>query len=167
MFDLVPLAGAGRVVTNRDGDPQLICQLLQLKLPPSQAISIAPSPIRTNQQPLGLRIPLASGQPPPPANARHRELGGFMGHPHTHHGLVVGLVISPIGNPFAFRPRGEIIGVHALRPALPPPRAPRIFKGSDELYVRNTNRNWLTLLARSDEKVEEAGCCNARRGANL
>ena len=90
-----------------------------------------------------------------------------MRHPHTHDGLVVGLVISPIGNPFAFRPRGEIIGVHALRPALPPPRAPRIFKGSDELYVRNTNRNWLTLLARSDEKVEEAGCCNARRRANL
>src|SRR5207244_1186775 len=39
--------------------------------------------------------------------------------------------------------------------------------GDQDIYVRNTNRNWLTLLARSDEKVEEAGCCIARRRANL
>ena len=48
MFNLVPFAGAGRVATNRDGDPQLIGQLPQLKLPGSQTISVTPTRIRTN-----------------------------------------------------------------------------------------------------------------------
>ena len=90
-----------------------------------------------------------------------------MADSYMDHRPILPGVVDPIGKCLALRQAGEIFGMDLPGLPLGPPRATRIFKGSDELYVRNTNRNWLTLLARSDEKVEEAGCCNARRGANL
>ena len=45
MFDLVPLAGSRRVVTDRDRYPDLIRHLLQVELPCATSISVAPPSI--------------------------------------------------------------------------------------------------------------------------
>ena len=45
MVDLVPLAGARRVVTDRDRYPDLIRHLLQVELPCATSISVAPPSI--------------------------------------------------------------------------------------------------------------------------
>ena len=49
MFDLVPLAGSRRIVTDRDRYPDLIRHLLQMEFPGAKAISVAPPSIRTDE----------------------------------------------------------------------------------------------------------------------
>ena len=49
VLDLVPLAGAGRIVTDRNRYPDLIRHLLQVEFPGAQAISVAPPSIRTDE----------------------------------------------------------------------------------------------------------------------
>ncbi len=56
MLDLVPLAGSGRKMTYRDGNPDLVRQFLSLHFPESYARSVAPSAIRSNQKFGGVRV---------------------------------------------------------------------------------------------------------------
>ncbi len=50
VFDLVPFAGAGREMADRHGEPGLGGELLQLHLPESDAIAIAPPTVCADQQ---------------------------------------------------------------------------------------------------------------------
>ena len=51
VLDLVPLAGAGRQMTDRDGDAELVRQVLQLTLPQSDADAVAAAAISPDQEP--------------------------------------------------------------------------------------------------------------------
>jgi len=82
------------------------------------------------------------------------------------HSAPVGLrVVNAVGDGQAVGLRAKIMILYQNGFAIP--LGTGVLEVAHLLYVRNTNRNWLTLLARSDEKVEEAGCCIARRRANL
>src|SRR4051794_33465421 len=51
VLDLVPLAGAGRQMTDRDGDAELIRQVLQLALPQPNTDAVAATAIGRDQEP--------------------------------------------------------------------------------------------------------------------
>ena len=66
MLDLVLLAGSRRKMTNRDGNPDLVRQFLNLHFPESYAGSVAPSAIRSNQKFGGVRVGFRPQALPPP-----------------------------------------------------------------------------------------------------
>src|ERR1700684_322354 len=80
VFDLVPLAGAGRKVADLDLQPRLVTQFLEGNLPKAIAPAMAAATVRRDQQPF--RLPMAATpQPlPPTANRRHSEFRGVAAH---------------------------------------------------------------------------------------
>src|SRR3954452_25222249 len=75
VLDLVPLRGAGRIVTDRDRQPGLVGKLLQLELPQPNPNSIGTAAVGRDQQPLGTRIALAPDPLVPGPDGVDRELG--------------------------------------------------------------------------------------------
>ncbi len=68
VFDLVPLACAGRQVANRDGELELVCQLLKLDFPQTNTISVAAATVSRNHQAFGFGMTSLSHRPPPSAD---------------------------------------------------------------------------------------------------
>ena len=75
MLDFVPFARSRREVTGSDGQIRLRSQCLQFHFPQADAVSIAASTIRTNQQVRGVGIELLAHPKPPASNAGHRKAG--------------------------------------------------------------------------------------------
>ncbi len=122
MFDLVPLRGAGRVVTDRDLQAGLRGQLGQVPFPGPDPVAVGAAGIGGDQQPGRFGEPvLAQGVPPAPDRV-DRELGG------VDPALVVGDVIDPIGIALANSPNersvksctltrvGSPVGCHSRPP---------------------------------------------------
>ena len=84
MLDLVPLAGSGRVVTNRDRPAGFVAQRLEVQLPGAWPVSVAASAIGTDRQPSGSAVIAPAIQPPPAPNALGRELRRFLRHSYVH-----------------------------------------------------------------------------------
>src|SRR5579864_8884540 len=68
MLDLVPLAGARRKVTDRNLDPNLIGEALQLAFPQPQTRTVAATSVRSNEQSLRVGIANAADLIPPAAD---------------------------------------------------------------------------------------------------
>ena len=75
MFDLVPLAGAGRKMTNLQSQSEFIRERLQRQLPQSVATAVAPAAIGGDHQFRGLGESGRTHFPPPTADAGGGELG--------------------------------------------------------------------------------------------
>src|SRR5450755_3022871 len=96
MLDLVPLAGAGRKVTDRQRQLDVVSQLLQGNFPQTSARAVAPAAIRGNQQLLGTRKPRRPHFFPPAPNAGRREIGRVVIDPHIHPALVVRDIVDSV-----------------------------------------------------------------------
>src|SRR5919108_2197184 len=149
MLDLVPFTGSRRVVTDCDCHAGFVAQRLEVQFPGTLPISVAASTISADQQPCGTTVVPPPIQAPPSSNALHGELRGFMRHAHVHHRPVQGDVISPIWNGFALTQVRKIVNRDLIGLARGQPPAPRIFKGSDELFLLGVYRYY--RVARSPE----------------
>src|SRR5271165_5925898 len=94
MLNLVPLAGARRIMTNRYVQPGLIRPTLQFHFPQSKAVAIAAPAVGTNQHPLRLGIERMAHLSPPTANALHGKTRRVMGTAHGHPPLIVPHVVD-------------------------------------------------------------------------
>ena len=74
VFDLVPLAGARREVTDLHRESEFISQMLQLQTPQGYAVSVAAAAVSGDQQAPGPGVHRAPYLQPPAPNALHREL---------------------------------------------------------------------------------------------
>src|SRR5713226_10614065 len=98
VLDLVPFAGARRIVTHRDGQAGLIRELLQVIFPCPIPATITSPAIGAQQQSRRRGIAPATDPSPPPADALDRELGGVMADTDVDEAFVPLLVISPVRN---------------------------------------------------------------------
>jgi len=96
VLDVVPLAGAGREVTHRNGQTGASGELLQFPLPEPQARAVAPTRISGNQERLRLAIGGSPHLLPPPANRLHGEGRGVVIDPHTHPAVIMGRIVHAI-----------------------------------------------------------------------
>ena len=97
VFDLVPLAGPGREVANRNIESCLIGQLLQLQLPQPDARPIAASAIGGNEQPRRFWITLDSHGEPPLADALDSEGRRVVVRSHVDPAGVFAQIVYPVG----------------------------------------------------------------------
>lgn len=135
MFDLVPLAGAGRQVTGGDRRPDVIGERLHIELPEAQPIAVASAAIGRDEERSRGRIPPPPHLPPPGAQALHRELGRVMAHADTHPRLVAVKIEDAIRGR---APQGlvdEVVDLHVDRIAGRLQLAPIVLVGPDEFAL--------------------------------
>ena len=118
MLDLVPLAGAGRQVADRDGQLEFVGQLLQLDLPQPHAIAVAAAAVGGDHQPLGVGIALLAHRPPPAADRVDGEAGGVVIDADADPADIVGDVVDAVRHGAAQLGIDEVVNVDRLRACL-------------------------------------------------
>src|ERR1700739_748065 len=98
MLDLVPLAGAGRQVANRDRQLELVRQFLKLDLPQAQTIAVAAAAVGGDHQALACRMTLLPHRPPPSADRIDREAGGVVVRADADPADIVGDIVHAVGH---------------------------------------------------------------------
>src|ERR1700730_7242245 len=117
VLDLVPLAGAGRQVTD------------------AHARTVAATAIGGNQQVAGVRITLAAHELPPATDGIGGESCGVMVDPHAHPSGVVGDIVDAIGHCPSQPGNEEIVNPDLLGRALRPPFPPAVTEVADKLLL--------------------------------
>src|SRR5437016_9728261 len=90
VLDLVPLARAGREVTDLHGQTQLVGQVLQLQSPQAHAVAVASSAVGRDQQTPRTGIQRTTHLQPPAPNALYGELCRVVVDAHADPALVGG-----------------------------------------------------------------------------
>src|SRR5271166_5153483 len=101
MFDLVPLAGSRRHMTDLDYQVQLVGQLLQLQAPQANPVAVAAAALGRNQQTAGVWIARMAHFPPPAPNAFDGEFGRVVIDPNAHPALIGSDIVDPVGRHLA------------------------------------------------------------------
>ncbi len=96
MFDLVPFAGAGRKVANRNIQPRLIGEFLQFEFPQPQPPPVASAAVGGDQNRLGMWIDASAFHAPPSANGGHGKSAGVMVGSHIDKTGVASDVVNTI-----------------------------------------------------------------------
>src|SRR5487761_38310 len=156
MLELVPLAGAGRKVTDLQGHSQFVGQTLQRLLPQSIAAAVTAAPIRGNHEFGRTRKARGTHLVPPAQKTRACELGGVVIDADTDPTFVTGQVVNPVGNGLAQFLVGKVMNVHLLRPALGLPFRTGILEFSDQFFLFRVHRDdrLLTFLKRPHLAVD-------------
>src|SRR5271167_2079430 len=128
VFDLVPLARTGRKVTDRDGQPGLVRQPLQLQFPQSDSGPVTAATVGGDQEPLRPRVFLLAHRTPPAPDGFHRERGGIMIDSHADPSGVVCQIVYPVGRSAPQYRYHEIMHANLFRSPLPPPLLPSVFE---------------------------------------
>ena len=141
MFDLVPFAGAGGQVANRDLKTGFIGQFLQLGLPQPGSIAVAASTISRDQQTTGSGVSLLAHHSPPAPEAFYGKSGGVMIRSHVYPTGVLPRIIHPIWSYLAKRGELKIMDTDSLRVALGSKLPSIIFERPDKLLLSRIDRN--------------------------
>src|SRR3982751_4394011 len=117
-IDAVPLAGAGGVMGNAEGEGGLVGELLQLALPEAQAGTVAAATIGGDEQALCAGMTLAAHATPPAPDAFDGEGCGVVIEADADPSLVGGDVVDAVGNRLAVGCNHEVVHAHFLGLAL-------------------------------------------------
>lgn len=94
MLDLVPLAGAGRKVTDRDRQSGLNRQLLQLPFPQAQAVTVTASGVSGDEQIGGARVKPVPLLTPPASDGGYRETRRVVIGAHVDEATVLPQIVN-------------------------------------------------------------------------
>ena len=121
VLDLVPLARAGWQVANRDGELELIGQLLKLDFPETHTIPIAAATVSRDHQAFGFGMTLLSHRSPPSADRVDSEGGGVVIRADADPPDVIGDVVDAVRDGAAQLGVDEVVDVDEFgRSAAPP-----------------------------------------------
>jgi hypothetical protein len=121
MLYLVPLRGAWRQVTDRDGQLELVRQLLKLNFPQTDTISVAATTVSRNHEALGARVTLFSHRPPPAADRIDGKGGGVVIGADADPSSVVGDVVDAVRHGALQFGIDEVVNIDQFRRALTAP----------------------------------------------
>src|SRR5206468_10430281 len=123
VLDLVPLAGAGWEVADRDRKAGLIGELLQLQLPELEAVAVAAAAVGGDLEGGRVRVASRAELLPPAADRGDREGGGLVGDADVDEALVGADVVDAEGDRLAELLVGEVVHLDRHRIALATPLA--------------------------------------------
>ncbi len=141
VLDLVPLAGAGRKVTDVQGNVQFVGQSLQGFLPQPITAAVAATSVRRDQQFAGPREPGRAHFVPPAVDARACELSSVVIDPDAHPSFIGGQVVDSVRNRLAQLWVGKVVDVHGFGLALGLPFFARILEFSHQLLLLRIHRD--------------------------
>lgn len=119
MLDPVPLAGAGRQMSDRDGKTALVGEPLQLELPQSDAGAIAAATVGGDGEALGIGVARVAEPLPPATDAFDRERASIGIDPDIDPALIGRHVVDAIRCHLTQVLDLEIMDPYRFRIALP------------------------------------------------
>lgn len=122
MFNLVPLAGTGREVADRDTQGEAVSPFLHRHFPQPRPTAIAPASVRHHQEGHCLRIHPAPHLLPPAADGFRGKRGGIVIDSHADPAHVQGRIVDAVRDDLAQLLIREIVGAHEFR-GTPSPRS--------------------------------------------
>src|SRR5271166_304417 len=141
MFDLVPLAGSRRHMTDLDYQVQLVGQLLQLQAPQANPVAVAAAALGRNQQTAGVWIARMAHFPPPAPNAFDGEFGRVVIDPNAHPALIGSDIVDPVGRHLAEFRIDEIMDANLLGISLGLPFPAAVLEVPDQFLLLGVDRN--------------------------
>ena len=118
VLDPVPLAGARRQMSDRDGKTALVGEPLQLELPQTDAGAIAAATVGGDGEARGVGVARLAEPLPPAADAFDRERAGVGIDPDIDPALIGGHVVDAIGRHLAQALDLEVMDPYRFRIAL-------------------------------------------------
>src|SRR5450432_2049640 len=114
MLDLVPFAGTGRQMTDRDGNAEFVGEGLQFAFPEADPRAVAAATIGGDQKFCRVRVPRAPHRLPPAPNRVDCEARSVLVDANTHPPGIVGDVVDAVRcRPTKFRD-DEVVHPHWL-----------------------------------------------------
>ena len=147
MLHLIPLAGAGREVADRDGEPSLIGKFLQLELPQPQPVAIAAPAVSCDEDALGLRIDATAFRPPPAADRGDGEGAGIVIGADVDEAGIAPNVVDAVRVDTRDQRTGQVVALNVLRLLGGQPLLTLVFVVADELLLLGVNRDDRQSLA--------------------
>ena len=141
MFYLIPLAGARRKMADRQRQPRLVSQALQLPFPKPQAPAIAAAAIGGEEQSPRLPIQAPALGAPPTADRRHRKRARVVVRARVDETGVAPQVVNPIGISARNLGSWKIMPVDLLRRPCLAPLAALILIVADQFLLLRVHRN--------------------------
>src|SRR5882762_2986295 len=149
VLDLVPLAGAGRQVADRNVEVELVGQFLQLAFPQPDPRAVAAPAIGGDQQSGCLGIASPTDGKPPLADAIDGEGGRVMVDADTYPSGIGGKVIDTIGHRTTEFLDQEVMDANRFRIALRTILAARIAEIPDKFLLLGVDRDHRLLFGQS------------------
>ena len=135
MFDLVPLARPRREMANVDSDAEFVGRMLELLLPYTRAIAVAPARVAVMKSSRAFWVALRADLPPPCLDGCDRECRRIVIDAYADQAIVSGKVVNAIRNCRADGIARKIMDVHQFRVALRLPLSPTILEVADEFLL--------------------------------
>jgi len=135
MFNLVPLAGAGRVVAHIEDQARVVGEGLQRRLPGATSRAIAATAVGRDQQFRGSRVSLAADVLPPGSDGCDGEVGRVVVDAQVHEARVVLDVVDAVRNRLATFGVDEVVDAHGDWLALGVPFATCVLEVADQLLL--------------------------------
>src|SRR3984893_10907531 len=146
VFDLVPLAGAGRQGADHDVEAEIVSQLLHLASPQPPPRAVAAPAIGGDQQSGGLGIARPTDGAPPLADAIDGERGRVVVNGDTHPTGIGCEVVDPVGHRAAELLDQEVMHTDFLRVALGAIFASVVAKIADQFLFLGVDRDHRLLF---------------------
>src|SRR5215813_15327829 len=141
MLNLVPFAGPGRKVANRNLQAKFIGQLRQFDLPQPRSAALAPTRVSRHQQFSGFRVGDPAHLVPPAPDRLHGKLRRVMIDPDTDPPFVAGQLINSIRDSFAQLRVFKLMNAHLDRVSRGAPRLAGLLAITDQFFLFRVNRN--------------------------
>ena len=141
VFHFVPFARARRKMADPNRQPRSVGQLLQLKLPQPQPISVAPAAVGGDQQLPGPGVQASALRSPPPLDRGHREGARVMVGSHIHKPAVASQIVDAVGIRARHRRTGKIMALDVLRRLLRKPLAALVLEIPDQFLLLRVDGN--------------------------
>src|SRR6185312_13330604 len=141
VLDLVPLARAGWQVANRDGELELIGQLLKLDFPETYTLTVAAATVSRDHQAFGFGMTLLSHRPPPSADRVDGEGGGVVIRADADPPDIVGDVVDAVRDGAAQLGVDEVVDVDEFRRSVAPPLPAVVLEIAYQFLLFSINRD--------------------------
>src|SRR6266498_2396907 len=141
MLDTVPLARAGWVVGDGNGQSGFIGEGLKLALPQAHARSIAATAVGGDQETGRAKIAVLPQGVPPAADALDGEGGGIVIDTYIHPTPIVSDVVNAVGRDLAEFGYLEVVDAHRLGFAFGPKLTPTVLEVTDQLLLLRIDRD--------------------------
>jgi hypothetical protein len=141
VLDLIPLAGARRIVAHRHLKSRGIGEPLQFLFPEAETVAVGPPAIGGDEQPLRIRVAFVAECFPPSLDRRHRELARIVVEADVDVAAGRSEVEDSIGHRLAQLLVGKIVYADLDRFALRKPLSPVILEVPDQFLLFRVDRD--------------------------
>src|SRR5450432_688024 len=135
VLDLVPLAGAGREVTDVDREGEFVGEPLKFGLPHTRSVAVATTSISGDEDLACIGVTFLADLLPPRVDRGDGEYRRVVIDAHADEAVVGGEIVHAVRDRFADGVAGKVVDIYQFRLALRLPLAAPVLEVADQLLL--------------------------------